>query len=65
MQLEPGILFKDPTTDFVWQISTPWMNWNRKKQVGWICQRAGFHPEQPSVSKWFEHEIIHVLSTND
>jgi hypothetical protein len=65
MQLEPGIVFKDPKTEFVWKISNPWMNRGRKKQLGWICKRIAPHPEQPPISNWFEHEIINLLEQGE
>jgi hypothetical protein len=61
MQVELGIVFKECKTDFVWKIVKPWMNRNRKKQLGWICQKVGPHPEQPPVSNWYEHEILNCL----
>jgi hypothetical protein len=61
MQFETGFVFQEPKTDFVWKISSPWMNRDRKKQLGWICKRVGPNPEQLPVSNWYEHEIINLL----
>ncbi len=61
MQVELGIVFKQPKTDFVWKIVNPWMNRSRKKQLGWICKKVGPHPQQLPVSNWHEHEILNCL----
>lgn len=61
MQFEPGFIFKDPLTGFTWKISQPWISRWQKRQIGWICIRAGFHPLQDPMSQWKEHDIINVL----
>jgi hypothetical protein len=61
MQIEAGFVFTDPNTDFTWKISQPWVNRWHKRQIGWICKKVGPHPEQCSVSNWYEHEIINLL----
>ena len=61
MQLEPGFIFQDPLTGFTWKISQPWISRWQKRQIGWICTRAGFHPLQDPMSQWKECDIINRL----
>jgi hypothetical protein len=61
MQLEPGFIFKDPVTGFTWKISHPWSSRWQKRQIGWICTRAAFHPLQDPMSQWKECDIINLL----
>ncbi len=62
MELKAGLIFVDPQTGFTWKMSTPWINRWRKRQMGWICQRAAFHPLQDPVSYWREDDITKVLT---
>ncbi|HEY9636603.1 MAG TPA: hypothetical protein V6D14_24600 [Coleofasciculaceae cyanobacterium] len=61
MQVEAGLVFKDPDTDFIWKTSHPWIDRWQKKQIGWICKKVGPNPEQCPVSNWYEPEIIHIV----
>jgi hypothetical protein len=61
MQLGVGFIFTDPRTNFTWEIVHPWVSRWRKRQLGWICKRAGFNPLQYPVSNWYEDDIISVL----
>lgn len=61
MQVEVGFVFQDPKTGFTWRVSRPWVSRWRKRQLGWICKRAGFHPLQDPVSNWYACDIINAL----
>lgn len=61
MELKPGLIFADPQTGFTWKISHPWISRWRKRQIGWICQRAAFHLLQDPVSYWREEDITNLL----
>jgi hypothetical protein len=62
MKLEVGFIFTNPETDFSWKIASPWLSRWRKQHIGWICQRAGFHPLQDPISYWKEQEILPLLN---
>ena len=61
MEVKAGLIFADPQTGFTWKISDPWISRWRKRQIGWICQRAAFHPLQDLVSYWREDDISKLL----
>ena len=61
MQLKKGYIFQDPKTDFTWKIDHPWVSRWSKRQLGWICKRAGFNPLQLPVSNWYEQDIINTV----
>jgi hypothetical protein len=65
MKLEVGFIFTDSQTGFSWKIASPWLSRWRKQQIGWICQRAGFHPLQDPISSWKEHEILPLLNVEN